>query len=200
MYAPGVPKLIDHAAREVQIAEAAWRVAVRDGVRAVSVRSVAAEAGLATASLRRAFPTQNALLAYCLELTGRRVRERAAAAVAGLAPREAARAVLRELLPLDAERRLEMEVFVLIGALALTDADLRPGYDAAHAELATGCRGVLAALGAVGEARAGLDPDLEAPRLHALVDGLALHLLRRPAGEDTAWAERVLDAHLDSLR
>ncbi|WP_432533989.1 TetR/AcrR family transcriptional regulator [Kineococcus arenarius] len=195
-----MPKLIDHAAREVQIAEAAWRVAVRDGVRAVSVRSVAAEAGLATASLRRAFPTQNALLAYCLELAGRRVRERTAAAAAGLAPREAARAVLRQLLPLDAERRLEMEVFLLIGALALTDADLRPGYDAAHAELAVGCRGIVRALEQVGQARAGLDPDLEAARLHALVDGLALHLLRLPDGEDTAWAEGVLDAHLDSLR
>ncbi|WP_432503139.1 TetR/AcrR family transcriptional regulator [Kineococcus arenarius] len=195
-----MPKLIDHAAREVQIAEAAWRVAVRDGVRAVSVRSVATEAGLATASLRRAFPTQNALLAYCLELAGRRVRERTAAAAAGLAPREAARAVLRQLLPLDAERRLEMEVFLLIGALALTDADLRPGYDAAHAELAVGCRGIVLALEQVGQARAGLDPDMEAARLHALVDGLALHLLRLPEGEDTAWAEAVLDAHLDSLR
>ena len=63
-----MPKLIDHSQREVEVAEAAWRVLRRDGVTSLSVRNVAAEAGLATGSLRRAFPTQDALLAFSLEL------------------------------------------------------------------------------------------------------------------------------------
>jgi hypothetical protein len=32
--------------------------------------------------------------------------------------------------------------------------------------------------------------------LHALVDGLALHVVRQDPGEDAGWARDVLDAHV----
>ena len=54
------------------IAASAVRVLSTRGVGALSVRTVAAEAGLATGSLRRAFPTQDALLVFSLELVSRR--------------------------------------------------------------------------------------------------------------------------------
>ncbi|WP_345710793.1 TetR/AcrR family transcriptional regulator [Kineococcus glutinatus] len=194
-----MPRLIDHAAREVEVAEAAWRVVVRDGVRALSVRTVAAEAGLATASLRRAFPTQQALLAFSLELVARRVRQRIAALPPATSVREAASALLAQLLPLDGERRTEMEVFLLIGSLAHTDPQLRHVHRAAHAELGTACRRVVEGLVGAGWARGDLDTGFEARRLHALVDGLALHLVRQEEGEAVRWAVEVLEGHLDGL-
>ncbi|GAB7189917.1 TetR/AcrR family transcriptional regulator [Kineococcus sp. NUM-3379] len=193
-----MPKLVDHAAREVEVARAAWRVLVRDGVGRVSVRSVAAEAGLATGSLRRAFPTQQALLVFCLELVGRRVRERTAALPGGLPAADAVRALLAELLPLDAERRMEMEVFLHIGSLAPTDPALRRVYDAAHAELAGACRSCVEALTA-GRDDPALDAGFEARRLHALVDGLALHLLRQPEEVAGTWATDLLERHVSAL-
>ncbi|MDF2920421.1 MAG: TetR family transcriptional regulator, partial [Microbacterium sp.] len=48
-----MPRLIDHDHRNDEIAAAAFRVLARDGVAALSVRRVADEAGIATASLRR---------------------------------------------------------------------------------------------------------------------------------------------------
>lgn len=56
-----MPRRIDTEARTAQIAAAALRVLARDGLGGLSVRGVAAEAGIAAASLRRAFPTQHAL-------------------------------------------------------------------------------------------------------------------------------------------
>ncbi|WP_432484571.1 TetR/AcrR family transcriptional regulator [Kineococcus esterisolvens] len=208
-----MPKLIDHAAREVEVAEAAWRVAVRDGVRGLSVRAVAAEAGLATASLRRAFPTQASLLAHCLELVRRRAGTRLARLphVGGV---DSALALLTELLPLDAEHQLEMEVQVVLSTAALTGTGLRPvaDADAAHDDVARACRHTVDALisaadgtsdgtdtGASSRAGGGLDADTEAAHLHALLDGLALHLVRRPEREPADRAVRLLRHHLEAL-
>jgi AcrR family transcriptional regulator len=199
VYIPGVPRLIDHAAREVEVAEAAWRVLSTRGVGALSVRTVAAEAGLATGSLRRAFPTQDALLVFSLELVARRVRERVDALDRTAPPPAPQTAVLLELLPLDAGRRLEMEVFLHLGSLAVGGGALRQVYDTAHRELAEGTARVLGSLVEAGWARPDLDLPIESRRLHALVDGLALHLVRQDAGAPTDWAPDVLTAHLRSL-
>jgi AcrR family transcriptional regulator len=199
VYIPGVPRLIDHAAREVEVAEAAWRVLSTRGVGALSVRTVAAEAGLATGSLRRAFPTQDALLVFSLELVARRVRERIDALDRTAPPPAPQTAVLLELLPLDAGRRLEMEVFLHLGSLAVGGGALRQVYDTAHRELAEGTARVLGSLVEAGWARPDLDLPVESRRLHALVDGLALHLVRQDAGAPTDWAPDVLTAHLHSL-
>ena len=200
MYIPGVPRLIDHAAREVEVAEAAWRVLSTRGVGALSVRTVAAEAGLATGSLRRAFPTQEALLVFSLELVARRVRERIGELDLAAPPPAPQTAVLRELLPLDDERRLEMEVFLHLGSLALGGGALREVYDTAHRELAEGTARLLRSLVEAGWARPDLDLPVESRRLHALVDGLALHLVRQDPAAPTGWATDVLAAHLHELR
>jgi AcrR family transcriptional regulator len=194
-----MPRLIDHAAREVEVAEAAWRVLSTRGVGALSVRTVAAEAGLATGSLRRAFPSQEALLVFSLQLVAQRVRERVGALAASAGPPAPQLAALCELLPLDAARRLEMEVWLHLGSLVAAGGALRDVYESAHQELAAFTAGVLGSLVEAGWARADLDLALEARRLHALVDGLALHLVRQDAAAPTAWATDVLTAHLDAL-
>lgn len=200
MYAKRVPRLIDHTAREIEIAEAAWRVLKRDGIRKLSVRTVAAEAGLATASLRRAFPTQHALFAYSLQCVQKRVNQRIATTPPGPTLRDTVEAAILQLLPLDEERRLEMEVFLVIGSMALSDEGLEPAYEEANEAMAAGCRNVIDLLVRGGAASPGLDVPLEAMKLHAVVDGLALHLLRRGADEPTSWAIDVLRSHLDSLK
>ncbi len=198
VYLGVVPKRIDHRAREREVAEAAWKVVARDGVGKLSVRNVAEEAGLATASLRRAFPTQDALRAYCLELVRERTQARIDAVDQSLPAAEFVEACLLQLLPLDDDRRLEMEVFIAIGVLALTDDVLRGPYDTVHDELALGCRSLLEliAQGAV----APDEIDIESKRVHALVDGLALHLVQQRRAEPTDWAIEVVSTHVQQLR
>ena len=59
-----MPKLVDHEERRRLIAQATWRVISRDGVRAASVRTVAAEAGLSTGALRHYFDDHASLLLF----------------------------------------------------------------------------------------------------------------------------------------
>ncbi|HLR93636.1 MAG TPA: TetR family transcriptional regulator [Jiangellaceae bacterium] len=63
-----MPRLIDHDERRERFAEATWRVILRDGVGGVSVRTVAAEAGHSTGSLRHVFASQSQLLVFALQL------------------------------------------------------------------------------------------------------------------------------------
>lgn len=194
-----MPRLIDHATREVEVAEAAWRVAMREGVRGLSVRSIAAEAGLATGSLRRAFPTQSALLAFSIALVVRRATARIRALPIDRDDPEFLFEALLQTLPLDAERRMEMEVFLVIGTASLSDPHLRGPYDAALDAIGGLCEhGIRSLLGAADATTSVVD--LEAARLHALVDGLALHLVRQPESAPSAWAVEVLRHHLDAVR
>jgi hypothetical protein len=100
---------------------------------------------------------------------------------------------LRELLPLDATRRLEMEVYLALGTAAMTDPSLRTVHRFAQGAIRDVCDQVTALCPPPA------DTATEAAHLHALVDGLALHLVRQEPGEDSAWATTVLDAHLVSL-
>ncbi|HEY1133360.1 MAG TPA: TetR family transcriptional regulator C-terminal domain-containing protein [Nocardioides sp.] len=194
-----MPRSLDRDERLDLVARASWRVLTRDGLAALSVRNVAAEAGLAPSSLRYVLPTQSSLKQHAVDSSLRELQRRLAAI-----DREApgwAREVLVQLVPLDDERRLEMEVFLALGIAALTDDMLRPARERYDEVLRSACRSAVEAL-AGGAARAA-DPalvDTWTAVTHALVDGLALQIVHRGPGDDAAWGERVLDAHLEHLR
>jgi len=194
-----MPKLIDHAERREQLAEAAWRVILRDGIAGVSVRTVAAEAGQSTGSLRHIFASQAHLLVFALQL----VIDRATARVTALPPLptpvQTVEAIAAELLPLDRERRAEMEVYLALFTAANANADLRASRDAAHQAVWRGCRRMISQLDNGTDLHPDADRELEAARLHAVIDGLAAHLIYEPADADPEWARRVLMRHIRSL-
>src|ERR687896_603443 len=112
-----VPKLVDHEQRREQLAAALWRLVMREGIEAVSVRRVAAEAGCSTGSLRHYFETRSELLAFAMELVVERVSARVASPPAGLDRRAIAESALQQVLPVDAERRAEAQVWLAFPAL-----------------------------------------------------------------------------------
>lgn len=199
-----MPRTIDRDARKAQLAEAVWRVIVDRGIGAVSVRTVAAEAGVAVGSLRHVFPTRTELLEFSAELMVERVTARISALPAGDDPRQAAMDVLRELLPLTPDSRAELEVNIALIAEAPALPELARIRDDADRALGAACLHLVASLTGRSADTAldqeALDPEAlhqEALRLHALVDGLAIHLLVR--GGDPDWALDVLRAEVDRL-
>jgi DNA-binding transcriptional regulator YbjK len=186
-----MPKLVDVAERDRLVSEAAWRVLVRNGLTELSVRNVAAEAGLPPSSLRYTFPTQasvrNRAVALLVERLAARVAQHTGGAGSG--PGDA-RAILLELLPLDDIRRTEMEVSLALGAMAMTDRDLWEAHQHAHRAVRDACARALEILGA--------DPG-DVAGTHAFVDGLALHLVRQAPGTSTTWAQQALDSHMERL-
>jgi AcrR family transcriptional regulator len=187
-----MPRTIDVDDRRRVVSEAAWRVLVRDGPTEVSVRKVAAEAGLPPSSLRYTFPTQASVRDAAVALLVSRLRERVGRAAATTGGHDGARAILLELLPLDDERRAEMEVTVAFVALALTDPSLRTAHEQTHAAVRDICALALAHLDHPGPGARRATGATGAPG----APGLALHLLAQAPGTDASWAVSALDAHL----
>jgi AcrR family transcriptional regulator len=193
------PRRVDHAERRRHVAAAVWRIVRRDGVAGVTVRRVAAEAGLSMGALRHFFTTQDELLAFSMRLIGERVRGR----LGKLPPDEDVRASVRralcEVLPLDDERQAEAEVWLAFVGFARSRPQLAALATTVDDELRQLMRRIVDALAATGRLRPGADPALEAERLHAVVDGLALHRALHPEGLDRSTMVAVLDAHLAEL-
>lgn len=187
-----MPKHVDHTQRREEVAAALWRLVMRDGIEAASLRRVAAEAGWSPGSLRHYFTTQSELLAFAMELITERVRRRVSALPVEADPRATATRLLLEVLPLDDERRAEMQVWLAFTMRALVDPALRGRREAAHAALRALCRSAVALLGS-GE------PDRETERLHALIDGLALHAILDPHTTTPDRQVELLTDHLDEL-
>lgn len=190
-----MPRRIDIDRRKAQLAEAVWGIIRERGIGAVSVRSVADAAGVAVGSLRHVFPTRTELLSFSAELMVHRATERILAAPRSGDPAEDAVSLLSHLLPLEPDSRAELEVNIALIAEAPAIPELVPIRDqAAHAIFGLCSRLVAALAPDVDEARR----VWEARRLHALLDGLALHILAEP---DTAeGGSRDRDSDLDPGR
>jgi AcrR family transcriptional regulator len=167
----------------------------RNGVDGASVRTVAQEAGWSAGALRHYFRTQSELLDFAIELAAERIRQRVALLELGDDPRRAVEQLLSELLPLDDERRAEDEVWLAFTARALIDPQLRVRYAQIDDELRAASVRAVDMLGLP----AGRERALEAERLHALLDGLALHGAMRPERLPPRRIVGVLRRHLDEL-
>jgi AcrR family transcriptional regulator len=186
-----VPKVVDHQERRAQIADAVWTLVMRDGVEAASIRRVAAEAGCSAGSLRHYFTTHGELLEFAMRLAIDRVRDRLESLPGDLPPLEQAERALLELLPLDCERRAEMQVWLAFSMRAATDPALRPLREESDEALGAFCAGLVERL------NDGEPDELRAQQLHAFVDGLALHAVLAP---ETASPARIRELLADYLR
>ncbi|MBM7517851.1 TetR/AcrR family transcriptional regulator [Nocardioides nitrophenolicus] len=192
-----MPRTIDHDERRQRIGEAVWRLVLREGVGTVSLRTVAAEADLVLGSLRHSFPTKAELLAFAMRLAHERAAARISRHAAIRDPRRRAVAALRELLPLDDERTVEMRVHLALMAEGPRHEELTTLADTAHDAIGELCRRLLTDLRDAGLVAPQRHLGRETTALHALVDGLALHAMRDPGRRRAAT--RALDDHLDAL-
>jgi TetR/AcrR family transcriptional regulator, transcriptional repressor of bet genes len=196
-----VPKIVDHEERREELAAAVWRLASREGLDAVTIRGVAAEAGWSTGALHHYFSDKEELLLFAFRTIADRVGRRVAAARES-APRpvELVRELLAIGLPLDAERCDETRVWFAFLGLALSRPALARAQGAAYGQWRRLVASALEEAKAVGELDPAIDPHREAASLVALVDGLAVQAMFEPSGPSAERQLEILDARLGELR
>ncbi|GIH99228.1 TetR/AcrR family transcriptional regulator [Planobispora takensis] len=205
-----MPKIVDPGERRRAVTEAVFRLIDREGLEKVSLRNVAAEAGLAVGSVRHYFTDHAELMVFAMQAMRERLTRRLvahadrlldpAAGVAAPAERRAAvERMLAELLPLDEERRRETVVWLAF----VTAARTRPELQRHVSELYDGTLAlvtrVLDGARQAGRLAEGADVPLEARRLCALLDGLATQGVLHPGRLVPADMLGVLRRHLDTL-
>lgn len=194
-----MPSRINREARKAELAEAAWRVILRSGVSAVSVRTVADEAGLAVGSLRHVFPTRTELLVFSAELMMERANERIRNLPQQSSVEEYVLAVVKNLVPFTEQTRAEMDVNIALVAEATAVPELKALRDSAHEQIAVACIRLAAMLREEHSETPSEDAIRHGRRLHALADGLALHLMHRAESEDLERAVELLREEIRSI-
>lgn len=196
-----MPRQVDHEARRRQIAEAVWVITATRGLEAVSLREVAAEAGVSMGMVQHHFKTKDAMLLFACEHMVERAADMATAMAAGsddpTSPRTVIRTVLVMGLPLTEERRLAASVWFAFVTRAVIDPALatfiRASWSGAHEFVV----GQLHLAQERGEVAIDTDVEREAVALVAQIDGLVSHVMIGHYTADEAMA--AVDAHLDRL-
>ncbi|MBN6040436.1 TetR/AcrR family transcriptional regulator [Amycolatopsis sp. 195334CR] len=183
-----MPKRVDHEQRRREITGALWEIARAEGLGAVTLRRVAAEAGMSMNLVQYYFPAKEEMLEYGLrhliEVASDRLRGEIEAASG---PRAVLRAALLGLLAVDERSRLLTAVHHAYLAHAITDARVAALLNRIPRELA-------------GQLAPALDHPAaltEVDGLLAMVTGLALGLL--VGTYTTAEAVALVDHRLTTL-
>lgn len=186
--------------RGSSVIEAVIAIAAQRGLEQVSVREVAAAAGVSIGTVQHYFPTKELMLAAAYTEATDRIRTRVGALRLGSDVRTNISSVLRELLPLDEQRRTETQVYLTFAAAAATTPSLAEIQQSVLTELHAALTDAFAV--AWGAQATRTRCRLAAHAAIALADGLALHAMTTTrwlgSRQLTAAVELVLSALLDA--
>ncbi|AQZ61754.1 Transcriptional regulator, TetR family [[Actinomadura] parvosata subsp. kistnae] len=210
-----MPKQVDHDERRRELTAALLRIASTRGLQAVSMREVAAEAGVSLRVVQYYFANKQALLESGLAELGarmnRRAKQRAAAAiepvggervegepsVGEMTARAVLAAVLGTVVPFDEQSRLDSMAWTAYYTAALTDPVLAAAGLTLPNALESFLTKRLAAAQQAGEIAPDRDPRIEVAGLLALANGLTSSVLSGQRSYEDAT--EIIEYHLDRL-
>lgn len=168
-----MPKIVDHDARRSLIIDALWRVVARDGASAVSVRSVAAEAGVSRSGMAYYFKSHGQLLAMAIEQMVQSVTDEILSIDLLGCDVDRATDALQAMVPDTPMRRRQSQVWLLLMAQADASPEVARVLHQLNTTVRAGIHDILQAL--VNSQLVSRDRDLEVEvaTLHALIDGLS---------------------------
>jgi len=185
-----MPKQVDADRRRSEFVDATWRVITREGLRAVTLRRVAAEAQCTTGSLTHYFTSREALLIEALRAAHHDAAARIARVVEEIKGNsKRLEAVVLEALPLDGTRMMEWKTRLAVWAEASASPVLRRENTRRYrqwSDLLARCLSPI--IGRRGDLRR------EVVLLTGLVDGLALRMVLHEEGQTgTSKSEATAD-------
>jgi AcrR family transcriptional regulator len=196
-----MPKRVNHDERRRQIAGAVWRIAADQGLDAVNMRDVAAEAGVSLRLVQYYFETKHNLLVLALRYLNERSEQRATARIAATPGATSIRLVLREVLmeflPIDEEHRDTLRVHLAYYVRSLNDPELAAVFLNDETPLEELVAGMLDQAHEAGELVSRVNARHEADLIVSGVNGLGIDLLHGRRQLDDVVA--VIDYHLARL-
>lgn len=191
-----MPRIVNHDHRRAELASAIWSLIREQGLSGVTLRNLSERSGWSSGAIRHYLPNRQAILNFGAEHLNERVEQRLRSLPHTTDHRQNLLRFLENLLPLDDETRLWMEVWVAYVGEAVSDQ----GYADTQGMLYTNLNAVITRT-LEDFARAGwqlqYSPERSATQLHALLDGLSVHVLMgRVAPEDAILALQDMVDHL----
>jgi len=194
-----MPKIVDHDERRRVIVEALWRVVARDGAHEVSVRHVAAEAGMPKSSIGHYVGTMPQLLGLAVD----ELVQANTDYILGLdlldLDTDKVTEVLFTLVPVSESRRHMSGVWLLLAARAGADPEFAEVLHRLNESVAEGLNELLTAMSRRGMMNRSRSIPVEVRRVHALIDGLALQCMTDPELRSEREVRAILRDAVEAL-
>lgn len=194
-----MPKIVDHDERRRVIVEALWRVVARDGAHEISVRHVAAEAGMPKSSIGHYVGTMPQLMGLAIDQLVQDNTDYILSLDLLSLDADKATEVLYTLVPVSQRRRLMSGVWLLLASHAGADPEFAEVLHRLNVSIAEGLGDFLRGMQQQGLVDSSRDIDMEVRRLHALIDGMALQCMTDPALRDEADVRAILREEVTRL-
>lgn len=194
-----MPRLVDHDQRRAEIIDAMWDVVDAQGAAAVSVRTVAAAAGMSKTNISHYFPTIGQLVGQAVAQTVSGVAAQAEKLDLDNCTVDIATQALLVLIPTTAIRRRQADVWLMLLSRHDDDPSLQPVLRELNSAVRAGISTLLQALADNGLIDGSRDIEEESAVLHAVVDGLSLQTLADRKFMPVATVKRIVGRHLEQL-
>jgi AcrR family transcriptional regulator len=175
-----MPKIVDHAERREQLADAVLAVIQRSGLSHVTLREVAREVGWTGGVLLHYFRDKDELLTFAFRLARQRAGQRVQARLPGRSGIEALRTYIEEALPIDDARHLNATIWQAFEGHVAGVPELAEQQRSAYEELHQTLKGQVERAQSEGQIPAGLDPDRAAANIVSTIFGLRTMALINP--------------------
>lgn len=191
-----MPRIVNHDLRREELAQHVWELIRREGIGGVTIRNLAQQSGWSSGAIRHYLPDRESILAFAAEQLNTRAEQRGYALPLTGYPFTDFQQLLHLFLPLDDETRLWMEVWLAYLSAAVREESYADTHGILFKNISAVLRQFLTEF-----ARYGWlphhTPEQAATELHALVDGLSIHLLLKQITPEQA--RDTLDAALERM-
>jgi AcrR family transcriptional regulator len=191
--------MVDHDERRREIAAAMWRILLREGMGAVTVRALAAETGWSVGAIRHYYKSNDDLILFAMGEMLVSIAGRIGSLDFDLPDRAVLQKAIEEMLPLDQQRKAEAQIWFALLTRRIANPQLAVKAHNLDLVVRGAVRNVLSELATANLVSSGRDLETEVVRLHALIDGLALHALSEPPLDSPVAIRAAISTHLAEL-
>lgn len=186
--------------RRIEVANAAWRVIVREGLDRTSMRAIAQELGSSTGVVTHYFRDKEALILFALERVFEHVLEDMQTAAQGSAGIEALEKMICTALPLEMSDKDDWKVWVAFLGYSIGREHLVIEHRKRYELLRQFISQELANLQTAKLIRSDIDVILEANALIALVDGIGTGIVICPEQFSAQQQQYLVQRHVKTLQ
>jgi AcrR family transcriptional regulator len=188
-----MPKKVDRTVRREAFLAAAYRMIKKHGISGVTARAVAAEAGFTTGALVHYVKSMDELLVKASEFAARDVRANMLAVEELSDPLEALRGVLYLALASDADKRGNWNFFLGFWERSVHNAAVRKVTHLRYEEWLKRLSGLIRRAKVAGQVDDDVDVTLAARSAMALIDGIAIQVMRTGKPPSTQQQRELID-------
>jgi AcrR family transcriptional regulator len=185
--------------RRIEVANAAWRVIVREGLDRASMRAIAQELGSSTGVVTHYFRDKEDLILFALERVFENVLEDMKVCTKGRQGIDRLEQMILTALPLNISDKDDWKVWVAFLGYSIGREHLVQEHRKRYNFLRQIISQELAELQAANLIRAGLDLALEANALIALVDGIGTGVVICPEQFSAEQQQYLVQRHINAL-